>query len=355
VANRPSRIVVPVRAASYDGRYWGRYPNGDKPNSGAVLQADAQGRVGAGGQLSTAIRLGAGAQDVASGGAGMNSGIRLGATAQDVASATGNFGGFTPPGSVFYTSDFNSATDGADVSGTVMNFGAIDGPMRYSADFSRSNQGTGKSIKFPFGPLPPGQTYGLAFDFGAQYREVTFQYWLRYPSGYRHVDSPSSDNDKFFRIHQRTGGANPIDAPGYDTGEKMGCSTELAARGDTQYCDLASEWDIGTDGQGFTARSGLSGTLAVACSDFITPADFDVWTKIMWYVKAPTAKGTGRAILKLWKNDVLMINEQPDIYTVGEDHSYGKGYLFSTRNTADAPAGPTYNLYLDDLTVWVNP
>jgi hypothetical protein len=255
--------------------------------------------------------------------------------------------GFTPPGSLFYSDGFESFSNGASISGTAMNWQQLNpGTITASTDFSR---GGSKSVKFAFGPTPPGQTLELDFDFGAEYREVTFEYYLRIPSGYRHVNSPSSDNDKFFRIHTRLG-ADP-----YNTAEKLGCSTELAARGDTRYCDLASEWDIGTDSLDFTARSGLAGAPAIACADFITPADFDVWTKIVWYVKAPTAKTSGRAILKLWKNDVLMIDEQPDIYDATLSHKYGKGYLFGARNTADDPASPTFNVYLDDISVWVNP
>jgi hypothetical protein len=34
MANRPSRLAVGIPTASYDGRYWGRYPRGDRPGGG---------------------------------------------------------------------------------------------------------------------------------------------------------------------------------------------------------------------------------------------------------------------------------------------------------------------------------
>jgi hypothetical protein len=117
VANRNSRIVIPVRAVNYDGHYWGDYPNGNKPNTGAVLQADALGRIGAAGQLTTAIRLGAGAQDVIAGGGGLSSGIKLAAGAQDVVSESAQLNGPAFDFSGLYTSQnmtVDDNTSGAD-------------------------------------------------------------------------------------------------------------------------------------------------------------------------------------------------------------------------------------------------
>jgi hypothetical protein len=243
-------------------------------------------------------------------------------------------------GTVFYQDSFEGFAPGANITGTAMNWVANNpGTIKASATFARTGS---SSVLLPFGP-PPRQTIELDFDLGADYREVTIEYYVRWPSNFQHTDSPSSDNNKFFRIYSNAG---------YNTQGKLGCSTELAARGNTQYADLASEWDNG-DGNSFTARSGLSGTLAVACADFITPADFGTWTKVKWYVKAATARGTGRAILKLWKNDVLIIDEQPDIYTASEPMSFRYGYLFGARNTDDDTSAPNLDVYLDDMTVTV--
>ena len=90
--NRPSRIVISIPTASYDGRYWGRYPHGDKPVAGAELVADAIAQAAAIAQLSAAIRLGASPQAVAAASAALSTAIRLSAAATDVASASASFG-----------------------------------------------------------------------------------------------------------------------------------------------------------------------------------------------------------------------------------------------------------------------
>lgn len=86
-----SRLVIPVRAPSFDGRYWGNYPHGDKPETGAELAAAAQGQVNAAAQLSTAIRLAAAAQARVAGSGGMSSGIRFAASAVSRVSASAAF------------------------------------------------------------------------------------------------------------------------------------------------------------------------------------------------------------------------------------------------------------------------
>lgn len=89
MVNRPSKLIIPAYAPSYDARYYGRYPNGDKPFSGAVLEAVASGRAAAAGPLTTAIRLAGGAASVASATSGMSTSIRLMAAASGLAIATG--------------------------------------------------------------------------------------------------------------------------------------------------------------------------------------------------------------------------------------------------------------------------
>lgn len=54
MAGRPPRYPVSVRAASPDGRYWGRWPQGDRP----VIYSDLRSRSSINGALSTQIRLG---------------------------------------------------------------------------------------------------------------------------------------------------------------------------------------------------------------------------------------------------------------------------------------------------------
>lgn len=105
MANRNSRIVVPVFAPSFGGGYWGRYPNGDRPNAGADLAAAATDSAAMAAAASTAIKLGAGAQDAAAAGGGVSTAIKIGAGAAGVVSAGAGFAG------VF---DYYIATNGLD-------------------------------------------------------------------------------------------------------------------------------------------------------------------------------------------------------------------------------------------------
>lgn len=90
MANRNSRIVIPIYQPSYDGRYWGPYPNGNKPNAGAALAGDAAIRASVAAALSTQIPLGGGASCVSTSLAGLSTAIRLAAaaSARSIATAT---------------------------------------------------------------------------------------------------------------------------------------------------------------------------------------------------------------------------------------------------------------------------
>ncbi len=82
-----SIIFVPVNAASSDGRWWGRYPNGNRPPD---LIAGATAQASLAGSLSTAIRLGASAQDIATIIGAITTQKRLNADALSRALATGS-------------------------------------------------------------------------------------------------------------------------------------------------------------------------------------------------------------------------------------------------------------------------
>lgn len=93
MSNRLSRLVVPIYSASSDGRYWGRYPLGNKPITGADLAANAQDLSSVSAAVSTAIRLGGAAHDAASASAGISTSIKLAASAGDIVTASGSFAG----------------------------------------------------------------------------------------------------------------------------------------------------------------------------------------------------------------------------------------------------------------------
>jgi hypothetical protein len=67
----PARIEIPIYRASYDGHYWGRYPNGDKPGGmagGGSIIASASGALSTHAQLAGGASLSAAAMGTLSGG-----------------------------------------------------------------------------------------------------------------------------------------------------------------------------------------------------------------------------------------------------------------------------------------------
>lgn len=85
--NRPSRLLVSIPNASPDGHYYGRWPQGDKPVSGAALAADAHAVASAGAPLSVGIKLAAQAGGSSSGSSALNTAIRMRANAAAIATA----------------------------------------------------------------------------------------------------------------------------------------------------------------------------------------------------------------------------------------------------------------------------
>lgn len=195
-----------------------------------------------------------------------------------------------------------------------------------------------KSIEFYFsaaGGSAPCANYlaELDFDLGASYREVTFLYWMYIPTNYAHYASGSSNNNKFMRL-------SPTNPPSAGT-ERYGFSTE---RNSDFVSDMSAEWDD-TLGGGMTAH----GTFATS---IISSSDFGTWVKFAWYCKAATARTTGLGIIKMWKNDALVISETPDSYDAPNTHNFRYGYLLGAVNSFRS--GDT-RFYIDDMTVWGNP
>jgi hypothetical protein len=92
VASRRSQLFVPIYTQSFDGKYWGRYPHGDKPNI---------------------INLAGSASDVASATAALQTQIKLAANASDIATATAQFPSGIIPQSGFSGTLATTATHGA--------------------------------------------------------------------------------------------------------------------------------------------------------------------------------------------------------------------------------------------------
>lgn len=260
---------------------------------------------------------------------------------------TASSGSFVPPGSIIFQSDFSSFENGAVPSGGPMGWAPnindqAGSYVRYSTDVTPP--GGGKTIKFHYADaeLLNGNLAELRWNVGSFFREFTLEYWILIPSNYQcrnavhPPEDPSSNNNKWFRL-------SPWVDPAAGA-ERLGMSTERVSDFNVS---MAPEWDDPTDSGGMTQR----GTFA---SNFITTADIGQWMKFMFYGKAPTALGgSGRAVLKGWKNDVLIINETPNIYSAGAPHAYRYGYLLGATN-GWLGAGTT-DFHLANMTCWGNP
>jgi hypothetical protein len=192
------------------------------------------------------------------------------------------------------------------------------------------------SLKYPYPATAIDDTNVEAwFDLGALYREVTIEYYEKIPSNYIHRNVNShSYNNKQFRLWGLV----------YDTREKMGMSTEPNDGVSTS--DLYGEWD--PNGTGVTQ-------LGTPKSGFISPSWLGQWMYVKIYCKAPTATGTGKAILKVWQGTtpsdaVLIINETPDNYDATNPHAYRWGYL---KGTADSGFASATDFYQDQITFTV--
>jgi hypothetical protein len=194
------------------------------------------------------------------------------------------------------------------------------------------------SIKFPYRATATDFSNVEAwFDLGALYREVTIEYYELIPSNYLHRNvNSASYNNKQFRLWGLV----------YETGEKVGMSTE--PNNGSTISDLWPEWN--PDGTGVTQ-------LGTPKTSWINPTWIGAWMYTKIYVKAPTAKGSGKGILKVWQGTspadaVLIISETPDNYSADSPHAYRWGYL---KGTADSGYASATDFHLDHIVFTLVP
>lgn len=186
------------------------------------------------------------------------------------------------------------------------------------------------SLKTPFAATATqGANCEVGFDLGGNYREVTCEYYKWIPANYIHRNvNASSYNNKILRLWS---------SAGYDTKEKMGMS--LAPNGGGPVSSMWAEWDAG-DFFGPGNPVGMTGR-GTPYLTYITAAMCGAWMYEKWYIKAPTAKGTGPGIIRIWQGTspadlVLRISEATDNFTVGEPHTFRRGTLMGTANSGYA-------------------
>lgn len=273
---------------------------------------------------------------VASGGVVTQSGTRC------YGCATSGGGG----GSAFYTEDWDDLSNGSSYlrnwSGTSPLASWQPGNGTPAAVVSNGAAKTGSlSLKFAFPATTTNQSEVEAwFDLGGYYREVTIEYYELIPSNYLHRNvNAGSYNNKQFRLW--------TDDYQVAAGEKVGMSTEPNDGGSTS--DLYAEWD--------PCQCGVT-QLGTPKTSFINPSWLGQWMYIKIYVKSPTAKTSGKGILKVWQGTspadaTLILNETPDNYDSNSaTHAYRWGYL---KGTADSGFASATTFYLDHIVFTVVP
>lgn len=143
------------------------------------------------------------------------------------------------------------------------------------------------------------------FDLGKAYEEVSIQFDIHIPSNYVHRDSEGPDNNKLFRLWNKT----------YNDEEKIGAS--MYNEGTT------GESSVGSDYRKAAEKGMSSGKNSVG--DFITMDDVGKWMKVVIYVKAAT--DSTPAQLKIYKNGKLHHKDTPPINHVPGTQGYRYGYL----------------------------
>lgn len=303
MANRPSRLVVPIYAPSFDGRFYGRWPKGDKPGVGAVLGANAVASSAATAAITTAIRMQAAAQARVAAVAGLSTGIQLAGTSNVRAAATAALQG-TPDFTPFYVGKFDVGTIGAAANTEYVNFNAGSNAIVYANDY------TG-----PFGETKIGKVQLTATQSSGEYF---------YGGSPRLAQAiPCLTGNEFWGrayflwpTNWCNGG---LGSPPY--GEPVfGAIKFLRLFFDTDYrLTLLLGRDDGGSGaflSGSCASTSISPVLGFANSEIgstnsyassYIPLTRDTWWAIQWYVKFGTAGGSD-GIFRAWVNDTRVIN-----------------------------------------------
>lgn len=259
--------------------------------------------------------------------------------------AAGGLPFFNPPGSIIYQTGFEEGTAGNDVSGGPISWTpnpnvavTPHSANRYSASQAKAGLLSAEFFYSSNGLAGPCPAYlsELRFNFGANYREITWDCWMFTPTNFKHFLSGSSNNNKMFRFGP-SANLDPASGP-----ERFGASFE---RDNDNSSGCIGDWDE-NDGAGMTQRGTYSG-------GFNLNSEAGTWHEWTVYMKAPTSLGgTGRAYLKIWKDGTLKIDERPDIYFASSSHDIRHGYWLGAQN---GWVNGATSWYMDSLTIWGNP
>jgi len=194
---------------------------------------------------------------------------------------------------------------------------------------------SGKGLKFTFignSSSTVDATSEARFDLGAIYTDISIEYDLFIPTNYSHVvPSDRADNNKFFRLWQKTYGD-------ITTGNQLGASMLANSGGSV----------LGTDYQMFPGWG--TSTAIVQYKSFITSADLGKWHTIKIWVKSGASLGD-YGFIKIYKNGNLIIEDKglPVINKLTQGWRYG--YILGWSNSGFRQ---TTNLYVDNVVMSVN-
>jgi len=200
------------------------------------------------------------------------------------------------------------------------------------------------SLKFPFDAQANGNSWSeQRFDLGGDYPQIYIRYWLYIPDGtepwggaaYVHRGD-IVNNNKFLRIWDKNIGGGGT--PGYDNGEKMGCSFRAGeGHANSGISWMLGEYDINDNQQ--------TGTLG---QDAIVAADLGTWVEFKTFTKIETSAGAGDGELRLWKNGV-QIGSMTGLnnFHPASAQIMNNGYILGWANSGFVNAT---NIFIDDIT-----
>ena len=237
-----------------------------------------------------------------------------------------------PPSAQIY---FEDGFESGGLGGTGQagwRWGQVNGDAGFAPLVSSQQSKTGaRSLQFAFkgGPYPADSWSEQRFVMGGGLTEVYVRFWLYVPSNYAHRNTPSSDNNKFFRVW----------ATDY-AGVKLGSSLFPASSSNP-----AAGSDLGLE-QAFNGGSMGQYNLPVA-RGFIGPADYGKWMRVQLYFKLDT--GGGNARMRVWKNNVLVLDSGNFTNPAGSlANVFTDGYILGWSNSGfDALT----TLYVDDFVM----
>jgi hypothetical protein len=201
---------------------------------------------------------------------------------------------------------------------------------------SRPGSGGSHALRFRYASGQPmtEQRYSI----GSAHPELWASWWLRVPINFRHLDGPSSDNNKLFMFWMD-------DYSTRGDGSTVGMETRPDGSG-------GARWYVKVSPGRGSVLGGDQGS-----TPFISyPSDQGRWMKIVVRIKAETSAGAGDGLMQVWRRweDEGSFTQthnrtgQPIRLPSGGPNGFTAGYLMGYANSA---YGPDTEFLIDDFTL----